>query len=261
MTKEQTPGVRNKKLLIVALLLAAVVVVVYNIHISRVRSAAEGETVRVMRFLRDMDVGEEIERRDFEPVSIEIGRETADGISAVPAEKWDAVGKRLMRSAQKGEVLVWPHVIGEHRSLPSSKITPGKVAVSLVVDPRRAPGDILHVGDRVNIMGVLSVGNGPLRTYRIAEWLKVLAVGGRGLTEPPGGARYVDRTVRSYRSITVEVSPEVSAQLANVLSHVHGSIWLELRNPRDRAPVRAGKVNSELENLVAASPTVPESGR
>ena len=46
---EQTPAVRNKGLLITALVLAVLVVVIYNWHVSKVRSEAEGETVRAVR--------------------------------------------------------------------------------------------------------------------------------------------------------------------------------------------------------------------
>ena len=52
----------------------------------------------------------------------------------------------------------------------------------------------------------------------------------------------------------MELEPEESLRLSNVLSHAIGGVWMEVRNPSDSLPAGHGTIIPELRDLPAASP-------
>jgi len=257
--EEEAPGVRNKWPLVAAVALAVIVAVIYNVHIRRVRLSARGQTVKVLRIVSDMDPGDEITRKDV--IVQEVSTQLKAGLGKVVTIKNESelravLGYRLNRPAKRDEFLRWTHITENQADSPSQRIPIGMVGVTLDIEPRKGPGENLRVGDRINILGKISVNNGPVRFYRIIEGVKVLEVGGRGAGEKsytgrPG--RSVSEGVRSYRSIEIEVDPDVSLQLKNVLSHVQGSIHIERRNPREKLSPGPPQINPELRGLAAAA--------
>jgi len=110
---------------------------------------------------------------------------------------------------------------------------------------------------RGRLVGLLPMGSS-LKTFRIMEGVRVLAIGGEGIqpsrgVDDPAPSR---RAARSYRSITVEVSKDVSLEFANVLTHVSGSPWVELISSRDRSDRNFGRINPLLKDL-AKQPSRP----
>ena len=55
--------------------------------------------------------------------------------------------------------------------------------------------------------------------------------------------------MKNYRKIVIEVTPEVSIQLTNVLSHIQGDVQLELNRSGAPRPKNAGQINEELKGL------------
>jgi hypothetical protein len=104
---------------------------------------------------------------------------------------------------------------------------------------------------------VSEVGGSAMKTYRIIEGVRVLAIAGAGLpsakmdprmTKPQTGSR-------SYRTITVELPKDLSLEFSNVLSYVNGYPWVEILPPNstDR---NYRRINPLLKNL-AALPNKP----
>jgi len=250
-------GVSNKKLLIVAVVLAAVVVVLYNVQVSRYRDAQAGEMVELLRVAVDMRAGDRITADDLQVVKMNVS--FARGLAnCLTADRMDyAVSSTLNRDVPKGQWLLYEYTTSPEQQSPSRRIQPRWVTHTISVDPQKTPGEILNVGDRVNILAMLAVAGKSVRAYRIIENLKVVAVGGRSYQQPgrvtrrrTGGS---SSAARQYRKITVEVPPDVSLQLANVLSHVRGSAWVEVRNPADSAAASGPpSVHRELRSLTAA---------
>ena len=255
---EESPGIANKKLLAVALALAALVVVFYNVQISRVREAGKGDTKKLLRVRRPMQRGEEIGRKDIEVVEVEL--EYAKGFgNYLTEENLDyAVTSTLNEPVSKGQWLLWRHTTTTERNNPSNRIRPGMVTHTFAIDPRQSPGEILRVGDRVNVLGMLAVNSKPLQTYRIIADLKVVEIGGRSFPDETNSARRSrSEGMRQFQKITVEVSPEVSLQLANVLTHVQGKLWVEVKNPSDTRSRKNQEIHQDLRGLSAA----PSVGR
>jgi Flp pilus assembly protein CpaB len=248
---EQVPTIQNKKLLAVACVLALVVVAVYNFRIQQVKEAGKGKAIELVRLTHDLDAGDKIAAQDMELVPVEKSAAAALG-NVIDKDNMNfAIGMPVNQRVVKGQWLQWGQITQQEAAQPSRKISPGMVAVTLSVDPRLSPGDVLRVGDRVNVLGVMALGSQPAKAYRIIDDVRVLAVGGRGARENLSRTS-VETPQQSYRSVLIEVSPEVSLQLSNVLSHVRGSVWVEVLNPDTGTSPLAGQINPELRRIEAA---------
>ena len=259
---EETPKVKNKGLLIVALVLAAVVAVVYNIHIIHVRKAARGKTVKVLAFRRNMEPNEVIKSIDLEPK--ELAARWIEGLGdVVCGEDADPSNFRkvydLKEGVTRGLFLRWSHIGAGKTSRPSQAIDKGMIAFPLEIDSRLAPGTICSVGDRVMVIGTLSVKGDALKAYSVIEGVRVLAIGGvagRPLDSSDGRKRLMRQTAqRSYRSILIEVTPETGLQLTNVLSHVVGPVRIAVMHSTAGNELNLRpQVLDELRGLNAAPP-------
>lgn len=262
MAEEERAGGQNVWLLVVALALAAVVVVIYNVHIYNVRRAARGEKVYLLRVIRDVEAGETLRDDDVEVAAIE--KQHASMLGSVVGEEnmQFAVGSRVNRAIPRNHWLLWDYITDLDTAKPANAITPGNVAVTVSVDPRLSLGDILRQNDRVNILGQIPQGQS-LRTYRLIEGVRVLAIGGQGLKVSAGldATPRSRRGMRTYRNITIEVTPETSIELSNLLTYVSGDCWVELISSKADKKKSYGRVNPELANLAAAPSKTGGGGR
>ena len=261
---EQSPPVQNKTLLIVAVVVALVVVIIHNWHISQVRRAAKGETIKLLAFTRNIKAGERIDESDLKVQEVET--RFAEGLGDVVKESPGQVrGYTLNQPVQLDLFVRWSHILGDPSNRPSRGIREKMEGFTLPVDPRSAPGTILSVGDRVALIGHLAVRGGRARAYRIIEGVKVLEIGGlAGRSRRVGGGarRSGEQGQRSYRSLTIEVTDQTALQLHDVLSHVQGSVRVVVLSPSESD--RFGdkpEVLDALRGLGAAPPRTARSAR
>lgn len=251
MAEEERSGVQNIWLLLIALGLGLIVVVIYNVHIYRVRQEGRGKTIQLLRVTRDIEPGDTISREDVEVRAVPKQFEGSLG-NVVGEENLDfAVGSTVNQAMEKQQWLQWGHITRSDTVKPANAIGRGNVAVTVPLDTTRNPGNLLRQNDRVNILGLIGTDGTAGKTYRIIEGVRVLAIGGVALNQddPKKKATKTTAGVRMYRSITVEVSPEVSIQLNNILTHVVGSCWLELRSSKEGKPKNAEKIHPDLAKL------------
>ncbi len=239
---EEAPGVQNKWLLVIAVVIGLVVVALHNVHVGAVRRQARGRELQLLRTRVDLEPGARIERADLEVVTIR--EENAEPFGNVLTERdiGTAVRENVNQRIPAGRWLTWEHFLGEAARRPAESIDPDKV--SCVIDIDGSPGELLTVGDRVNVLGVFAVGGRGARTYRVVESVPVIAIDGR--TEP--GTR---RT--NFRQVQVIVDREVSPKLKNVLTHRRGEVWLEVLHPEAGIPEDAGQINPELTPLTESA--------
>lgn len=228
---EQTPGIANKKLLVIAIVLAAVAAVFSHLRSMQVEKAARGQTKVLLRFVRDVESGQRIERKDIEPVEVET--RVAEGLGKVLTDKDSefAVDRVLNAPVRKGDWLLWSQVTASEENSPAAQIRKGMVKYSFPIDPDQSAVEELRAGDRVNIMGMLELERDPLQAYRIIENVKVMEVA-------------------SKRKVVVEVTPEVAQQLPNIRTHARGDFWVEVRNPGEQG--EKSEINEKLRDLKAA---------
>ena len=256
MAEDQQTNGQNLWLLLVSLGLGLVVVVIYNVHMYNVRRENRGKTVGLIRVTRNIDAGERLKEEDLEIRALPKQYEGSLG-NVVPGERKDlAVGETVNRRIEKNSWLLWDYITG--LDLRKSQIGPGNVAIAVPLDSKMSPGDILRINDQVNILAMIGNG-GALKTYRILQGIRVLAIDGVGMK--PDGVR-TNRVIKrksTYRSITIELPTDVSKQLANVLTHVSGGCWVELRRTGDGNPREFNRINPELKKL-ADAPARPLPG-
>jgi len=246
----------NKKLLIVAVVLGALAVVVYYAHDWSLRKRLRGETVRVLKWNRDMASGEEIAEADFSVV--EVSTSLMNRLEGVVKESdmTFLTGAHLNRNVRKGDFVRYRDVLESQSRLPDQDITPGMRAFTIPVDPNYSPGEMLRVGGRVDLIGVVSLKNKPPRAYTLVKNLRVLAVG--GVSEKPqsisisGTAKRYRTSRRVYRSITVEVPPQLAEKLTDLLLRIRGKVWVVVRNPTESLkPTDFKGINPQLEPILS----------
>lgn len=261
MAEEEQSGGQNVWLLLIALGLGLVVVIIYNVHILKVREEGRGEAVQLIRVTRDLDQGEKIAEEDLVVKLVPKQHQVSLG-KVVPGENLSyVVGETLNSPINKGRWLTWAHITGDSSAKPSDQVGRGKVLKTIPLDEKKSLGDLLRQNNAVNLVGHVWMDKS-LRTVRIIEGVKVVAIGGLGAkTErgAPTAAGGNSRTgMRSYRDVTVELSPKVAIELDNVLTYVNGGCWLELIGTSS-STTGYGVINPELKKL-AAAPTVSRRG-
>jgi Flp pilus assembly protein CpaB len=258
MAEEERGGIQNVWLLFIALGLGLVVVVIYNVHIYKVRQEGRGQSIRLLSVTRDMERGDKIGPDDLVvKVVPKLYENTLGNVVPEDNQKY-AVGRVMNETINKGQWLMWSHITEVDIFKPAYSIGPGNVALGVSLDARSGvPGDILRPNDLVNIVGVLQVQGSAMKNMRIIEGVRVLAIGGQGLTETKG-----ERTAkaappaRSYRNITVELPKDISLEFKNVLTHVSGDCSIELLSSRVTKSPTFGRINPLLKDL-AVQPTKP----
>jgi Flp pilus assembly protein CpaB len=220
--------------------------------------------VTFLRVTRDLSTGERIKPTDLEMVTIP--QEVSGGLGNVLTRAdWDfAIKQAVNQPVNKNQWLLWSFVTqGDSALYPSAQVPTGMVAFPLQVDPRMAPGEILRVGDRVNLIGTFTIGD-KYANYTILEGVRVREVGGRIPRDRTAGSSVrttADDGMSSFRSITIEISPEVAKKLANLITHA-GAITVTVRNPTEEFPASppGPQINREVAPLADTAYGGPPPG-
>ena len=233
---EEQQGVRNKGLLLAALALGVVVVIVFNVFIQRARSIARGAMVEVLYFNSDMQIGDEIEDNDMSTREIEQDTFNAIGGLARAKDKGSFSHQLVSQPIRRGQFVSWAHIGGSSAASPASNVTPGLRGHTVLIDSSTSPGTMLRAGDRIDLIGIFEVEPGRPRAYTVLRNVKVLAIGGQAPTDPSRfSSQRAPRESRAYRSIALDVSPDVALGLTNLGTKVLGSYTVDVRNPSDLA--------------------------
>ncbi len=171
-----------------------------------------------------------------------------------------AVGKVALAPIKKNEVLLQSKMLlpGPVTGL-SLQVNPGKRAVTIPIDEMRGVGKLIKPGDRVDIVGALTVGSGVNQKKEVRTLLQdipILATGVRIANElprlvEPSGKNLIIKNLRSdtnFNNVTVEVSPKQAQSLIYILSTSPGSLFLTLRHPSDVGP-KANLPTTTVESL------------
>ena len=224
----------NKKLLLISLLLGVVAVGLFYFYDSIQEKRIRGEIIEVLRWRQNMKAGDRIDSRSVEVLPISAGSASLDGVARKGDLATVVVNGTLVKNVEKNHFVFYTEILGHRGGRPSQKIAKRSRAVTLSVDPKYSVGALLSQGDRVDVLGVLSIGGKPPKTYTLIENLKVLGIGGRSKSpDEDFEADWKPTGVRVYRTVSVEVTPQVGEQLADLLARVRGRILLLVRNPED----------------------------
>ena len=258
----------NKKLLMISSALGLVAMVLFFVYDVAQQRKREGTLAQVLRWTRDMQPGDAIQREDIE--AIEVRREMVRQMGETLILQSDrdaglvAPGEKVRRAVRRNDFVRSEDVRNMGVQDPAEKIETGKRAIVLRVDPYYAPGDVLAPNGRVDVLGMM--GNPP-KTYTLIQNLKVLGVGGRSeerVENDLSEKRRADPGQRVYRSVLVEMSPTVAEKWLDLEARLHGTLRLLVRNPTDRPDPRKGfdnVINPEVVKLMETLQPTEEYNR
>lgn len=242
--------VRSKKLLVVALIMGVTAVALFYLYTVYQEQRRRGEEVRVLKWARDIDRGEEITNADVVDVRIsKQGLGQVEGVMQLAdRDSLIAPGTVVNRRVRKNDFVRFKDVLETFSGRPSENITSGMVAFTLSVDPYHTPGDLLRVNDRVDVIGLVSIRGKP-ETHMLIQNLRVLVIGGSSVNPDDqigGSGPRARKGMRVYRSVTIEVIPEVAVQLAGLMPRIQGKLFLVVRKPTDTKATYDNKLNPEI---------------
>ena len=178
-------------------------------------------------------------------LAIDVDSQLARGLKCV---KWDddrssIVGRKLGRGVAAGDWVMmgdW-----EDESPRMSPIPPNEGAISIPIDPMYCPGKMLHLGDRVNVLGEVQIKPGQYKTVRLIDGLVVRSIGGKSISD------FAPREDASstYSEIWSSLPKDMVTQWYNLLTYVKGGrAIIELRNAGPM-PEEA-EFNPEVKDMV-----------
>ena len=270
MAEESQASDSTKWQLFVAIGLAILVIILFNVNQASMRRRAEGDTIELLRYNRDMRVGDRISAQDITVQTIPA--RGAEGLKSVLRNRKEdrdfIVNQYLSKDVGKGDYIEWSDISGSGEDRASGNIEIPNVERGVPIDSATSPGRDLSIGDRVNLIGRFNL-NGRIEAVRVIENVRVVSIGGQGMDTlgSAGGVRSSgSRSRSSYRSIGIQVSPIVSLQVENLLNHLIGEFVIELRNPRDQTLAdtdTSATINEKLKDLTQGAATshrgTPES--
>lgn len=255
---EETQTTHNWRLLVVAVALGLMVMVIYNMHIAQVRREGQGETVELIVAAIDIDEGTVIKGEQVIPKTVPRKHlKMLPPRTAQWSEKQLIVGAKALHSVRKGDLLTKDLVEWHPEDEPSTPLGQGMVSHTLTLDTEKTPGDILRVNSRVDVLAVMpsSTSRSSWTAARVIRGLRVITVGDKGPADYKSrypADRKRTRVTGTYRKITVELKPDVSLQLDNVLSHRVGDIWVQVL-PRGQTVARPGQIDTSLARWAKAA--------
>ena len=245
----------NKKLLVASLILGGFAVAMFLLYDWAQKTKLSGEVVWILQWKRDLASGAEIGEADIAVVKTSTSAMNLKGVLR-KENKSVVIDGHVNRLVRRGNPIYYSDITETHSGTSADAISKGMRGFTLRVDPNYTPGDMLRVGGRVDVLGMVRLKGKPAKTYTLVQNLRVMAIGGKGAKpeEPFGskrGRRY-DPGMRVYRSVTVEVSPALAEQLVDLMPRILGKVWLTVRNPTD-APKKTDfkGINPKVESILS----------
>lgn len=210
------------------------------------------EDIKYMDTIYDnaVEVREKL-RSEVEPEAIRNTEDVVGTVAAVPLKKGQTITKNAVTEPgpETGMAIV---------------VSPNRRAVTIPVGPQNANAGLIRPGDRVDIFAVLEIGKGAAARREalvFRENIPVLATGvnvtnnlPRTIEKDPSGTRLIQTTLTGdtrYSTITVEVDVNDAQDLIFLVSSNPSSLYLLLRNPYDKSPVRTRFPASNYDTILA----------
>lgn len=150
----------------------------------------------------------------------------------------------------------------------SLQVAPDRRAFSLPIDDIRAVARLIRPGDRVDLIANVTAGKGATARTETLMFIQDVVVLATGLSiqnnlprvfETDPNSKQVSGTSLTgdskYNTITIEVTPKQSQDLAHLLFTSPSSIYLSLRNPSDRK--QDPRLPSSNSDAMLGRPLIP----
>jgi len=191
----------------------------------------------------------------------------------------EIIGMVALVSFRKGEAILKNKVT---RPSPltgiSLQVSPGKRAVTIPVSDTSGVARLLKPGDRVDLIGAVSVGSGQDKQTEVKPVMQnipILATGTRITNELPvlyeknktGNEVIIRNLTRDtkYSSVTLEVTPQQAQTIVYIMNQNPKDLTMVLRHPTDTGPVPVRSTTAESilgkRRKPASKPAAPAARR
>ena len=244
----------NKKLLVASLALGLAAAILFYASESIEDARARKNVFRVLAWKANRQAGDEVSDKDLEVVTIPresyvtgVARDSIDDRSLV-------VNKRLLRDVQRGNWVRFSDVLRRSAASRTQQPRKGYVGFTLPVDPNQAPRE-LYRGDKVALIGLVSVGGKPPDSYVLIDNVRVLGPpedSTMSQTGQRGSGRGLEQPFRVQRSLMLEVDVDTAKDLVKLLVRLYdGKIRVVLRSSDELAnPSTDAKIDVRLQKLL-----------
>lgn len=201
-----------------------------------------GSKKQVVVAAKDID-----EMAPIDESMLEVTDRPVDFVQPAALETPDAaIGQLALAPIKKGEQILNTKIVPVSKDTGlSSQVTPGKRAVTVMIDESRGVAKLLKPGDRIDLLVAADSGQGIDKKREIRTLLQdvpILATGTNIVDTVPIQVEEDGkdvlltnlRKVSNFNSITLEVSQNEAQQVIYVQSTNPGSLYVTLRNPNDR---------------------------
>lgn len=167
--------------------------------------------------------------------------------NAIRESQFDkADGQVLAHPALRGEPIVWAQLEGEKAPSFSTRLVPGRRAITVPVDEINSISGMLVPGDRIDLMVTIKKDRQTLM-LPLLQSVQVMATGTRASSEDPEGKR-------AFTTVTLDATPDEARRV--LAAREVGKLAALLRAPGDQlaAPSRWSNADAVLGLPVARSP-------
>jgi pilus assembly protein CpaB len=158
-----------------------------------------------------------------------------------------AEGAKLAYPASAGEPVIWAQLEGQRAPSFSTRLTPGRRAVTVPVDEISSLSGMVEPGDLIDI--VVSVKKDAHSfTFTLLQGVTVLATG----TKASPDEKDTEGRARTFSTITLDTTPEDAKRV--IAAREVGRVTALLRAPNDTASVSSKR--SDAQSLLGLATTV-----
>ncbi len=157
----------------------------------------------------------------------EVPAEWAHSNAVTPEQFGRVENQKLAYPAARGEMILWSLLEGQRAPSFSSRLAPGRRAITVPVDEVNSISGMLEPGDRIDLMASVRRDSRAF-LFALLQNVPVLATGARMIAE--GDAK---DGRRSYTTITLEASPDEAQRV--LAAREMGKLAAVLRAPGDAA--------------------------
>lgn len=223
----------NRSWLILGTAVLIGVVAAYGVNryikgeVDQLEARSKGKTIKVVVPKDDLPKGTVLTAN---LVAVrDIPAEWAHSNAISPDQFTRVENQKLAYPAVHGEMLLWSMLEGERTPSFSSRLAPGRRAITVPVDEVNSISGMLEPGDRIDLMVSVKKDKNTFM-FPLLQNVAVLATGSRAATTPDADGKDSKRT---FTTITLEASPDEAERV--LAAREVGKLAALLRPPGDAA--------------------------
>jgi hypothetical protein len=236
--------------LAVAIVAALAAVILVNLYVSYARSAYEDGSAEFYQVVQKIKAGEAIQMGNLRAVRIPkpLVPSFAQAVKVEASGNTMVAGKKLRRDLEPGEFLFYTDYELGTGAKPKVEVLPGMALITIPVDTRSLPGDILQPGTYVTFKGLFNYGTDrdpQLYNLIVLKGVQVKALGGS--TEP-----ILKSQGRSYDNVQILVPEGQALHIADAVNATRDGKFSIFMAPTPEVNAKPPEINLDVMKFVAA---------